>query len=210
VLTVRINSRLRAFAGLTMVALALSASLFAGDMATKPGRESYAQKIHIHGISDAGKLNSFLYRGNQPKMESLDELKELGIDTIVDLRGERRGLRKREQQRAEALGMQLVSIPGSGWSPPRDEQLVQFFELLRERPRRHVFVHCWLGGDRAGVFLATYRIAFEGWSPEQALHEMHMFHFHGFWHPAMTAYVKAFPNHLATSEALARFRSESR
>lgn len=99
-----------------------------------------------------------------------------------------------------------MNIPGSGWSAPTDEQLVQFFSLLREHPRRHIFVHCWLGGDRAGVFLAAYRIAFERWTPDQALQEMHMFHFHGFWHPVMTAYIKSFPDHLATSRKLAPFR----
>lgn len=168
----------------------------------------YAHKLAIHGISDTGMLNPFLYRGNQPKPEGIDELKKLGVDTIVDLRGERHGLMMRERKHAESLGMRFVNIPGNGWSAPTDEQLVQFFNLVRERPRRHIFVHCWLGGDRVGVYLAAYRIAFEGWTPAQALQEMHMFHFHGFWHPAITAYIERFPEHLATSHALARFRSK--
>jgi protein tyrosine phosphatase (PTP) superfamily phosphohydrolase (DUF442 family) len=170
----------------------------------------YAHKIEIHGISDTGMLNRSLYRGNQPKPEGIDELKKLGIDTIVDLRGERHGLMMRERKHAQSLGMVFVNIPGNGWSVPSDEQLVQFFRLLRVRPQRHIFIHCWLGGDRVGVFLAAYRIAFEGWMPDQALHEMHMFHFHGFWHPAMTSYIKAFPEHLATSPSLAQFRPEGR
>ena len=166
----------------------------------------YAHKLEIHGISNTGRLNPFLYRGNQPKTEGIDELKNLGIDTIVDLRGERHGLMMRERKHAESLGMRFVNIPGNGWSVPTDDQLVQSFSLLRERPRRHIFVHCWLGGDRAGVFLAAYRIAFEGWTPAEAIREMHMFHFHGFWHPAITAYIEGFPDHLASSHALARFR----
>ena len=67
-------------------------------------------------------------------------------------------------------------------------------------------MHCWLGGDRAGVFLAAYRIVFDGWTPEQALEEMHQYHFHGFWHRNMTAYVKKFPERLNKSEALAPYR----
>jgi tyrosine-protein phosphatase SIW14 len=172
-------------------------------------RVTLAEKIHIDGISDSGMLNNFLYRGTQPKPVGIDELKKLGIDTIVDLRGERPGLMMRERKHAESLGMRFVNIPGNGWSPPRDEQLVQFFSLIRERPRRHIYVHCWLGGDRAGVFLATYRITFEGWTPDKALDEMRMFHFHGFWHPAMTAYIKGFPDHLAASQSLASFRHEN-
>jgi len=79
--------------------------------------------------------------------------------------------------------------------------------LLKKSPRKKIFVHCWLGGDRTGVFVATYRIAFEGWEPQQALEEMEAFHFKGFWHPAMKKYIRQFPERLAQSPALAHFRS---
>jgi tyrosine-protein phosphatase SIW14 len=165
-----------------------------------------AQKIHISGISDVGKVNEFLYRGAQPNEEGLEQLKRLGIDTIVDLRGEERVLMEKERKHAESLGMHLVNIPGNGWSPPGDEQIAQFFSLIHERPRRRIFVHCWLGSDRSGVFIALYRIAFDGWTPEEALREMRAFHFKGFWHPAMKAYIRDFPGRLARSPALAPFR----
>jgi tyrosine-protein phosphatase SIW14 len=200
--------------GIRLVGLLLvlsgSASLYAGnEISDYQPQVRYARKIEIHGISNAGTLNTFLYRGSQPDPEAIDELRKLGIDTIVDFRGERHKLMERERKHAQSLGMRFVNIPGSGWSAPTDEQLVRFFSLLREKPRRHIFVHCWLGGDRAGVFLAAYRIAFEGWTPDQALLEMHKFHFHGFWHPVMTAYIKEFPDHLATSRALAPFRRKA-
>jgi hypothetical protein len=192
-----------------LIFLSAPASLGAGSKVSgHQPQVRYAHKIEIHGISDTGMLNLFLYRGNQPKPEGIDELKRLGIDTIVDLRGERHGLMRQERKHAQSLGMRFVNIPGNGWTVPSDEQLVQFFRILREGPRRHIFIHCWLGGDRVGGFLAAYRIAFEGWTPDQALHEMHMFHFHGLWHPAMTAYIKKFPDHLATSQMLAQFRPE--
>ncbi len=165
-----------------------------------------AEKINISGISDAGKVNEFLYRGTQPKEAGVEQLKELGIDTIVDLRGERHDTMERERKQAESLGMRFVNIPGNGWSPPQDEQIAQFFSLVRERPRRKIFVHCWLGSDRTGVFIATYRIAFDAWTPEQALQEMRSFHFKGFWHPAMKVYIRGFPARLAHSPALASFR----
>ena len=103
--------------------------------------------------------------------------------------------------------MDLVSIPGNGWSPPRDEQIAKFFSLIREKPRRRIFVHCWLGSDRSGVFIALYRMAFDGWTPEQALSEMRAFHFKSFWHPAMKAYIRNFPARLARSPALKSFRN---
>ena len=167
---------------------------------------AFAEKFELPGISDTGKVNEFLYRGTQPNHEGVEQLKKLGITTIVDLRGERRGLMEEERRHAESLGMRLVLIPGNGWSPPSDDQIAKFLSLFRERPRQKVFVHCWLGGDRSGVFIATYRIAYDGWTPEQALAEMRAFHFKGFWHPAMKAYIRDFPARLERSPALAAFR----
>jgi tyrosine-protein phosphatase SIW14 len=162
-----------------------------------------AEKIQVGGISNAGKVHPFLYRGSQPNAQGVEELKKLGVDTIVDLRGEKPSTMKAERQHAEALGMHLINIEGNGWSPPRDEQMVQFLSLFQETPQHKVFVHCWFGQDRTGVFVAAYRIAYDGWTPEQALQEMYSFHFKSFWHPAMKAYILDFPARIKRTPALA-------
>lgn len=151
-------------------------------------------------MPDAGKVNEYLYRGTQPGE------KGLGIDTIVDLPGEFLWEAKKDRSRAKKLGMRLASIAGNGWSPPKDERVAEFFALVEERPRHKIYIHCWLGGDRSGVFLAAYRIAFDGWTPEQALAEMHAFRFYEFWHPAMVKYARDFPKRMRRSEVLARYR----
>ena len=114
------------------------------------------------GVSDFGKINDFLYRGAQPKNGGVEQLKNLGVDTIVDLRGEFHGLIENERRRAESLGIRFINLPGSGWATAKDEEIAEFFSLIRERPRKKIFIHCWLGGDRSGMFIAAYRIAFEG------------------------------------------------
>jgi tyrosine-protein phosphatase SIW14 len=168
-----------------------------------------AEKIYVPGISDFGRVNYFLYRGSQPKDDGVEQLKQFGIDTIVDLRGEFHGLMEKERLRAESLGMRFINLPGSGWATPKDEEIAQFFSLLRERPRRKIFIHCWLGGDRSGMFIAAYRIAFDGWSPQQAIQEMRSFHYLHFWHPNMARWVERFPDLLAQSPQLASFRRVS-
>jgi predicted protein tyrosine phosphatase len=167
---------------------------------------AFAEKIYVPGVPDLGKVNDFLYRGAQPKENGVEQLKGLGIDTIVDLRGELHGLIEKERQHAESLGMRFINLPGSGWATANDEQIAQFLSLIRERPRRKIFIHCWLGGDRSGMFIAAYRIAFEGWSPQQAIQEMRSFHYLQFWHPNMARWVTAFPERLAESPKLAAFR----
>ena len=200
-------SFVRHFPALLLALFTLGGSGCAGRHTSLSGHPSaFAANVRIDGISDFGKVNDFLYRGSQPNRQGLEALKELGVDTIVDLRGERHGTMLKERSYAQSLGMRLVNIPGNGWSPPTDEQVAEFFSLLREVPRRKVYVHCWFGNDRSGVFIAVYRIAFDGWTPEQALDEMDAFHFKGFWHPAMKKYIRAFPARLEHSAVLASFR----
>jgi tyrosine-protein phosphatase SIW14 len=170
----------------------------------------FAEKIGINGVSNAGKVNHYLYRGSQPDEQGLQELKKLGVTTIVDLRGELHKKKEWEMQEAKALGMLFILIPGNGWSPPTDEQIAQFFALLTERPRQTIFIHCWFGTDRTGVFIAAYRLAFDHWTPEQAIAEMYAFHFKGFWHPAMKQYIRTFPARLANSPLLAPYRITQR
>src|SRR5215468_2560956 len=103
------------------------------NSAGSTGQVPFAEKITIPGISDFGKVNDYLYRGAQPKDEGLDQLKRLGIDTIVDLRSELRGLIEHERDRAESLGMHFVNLPGSGWATPKDEEIARFFSLVRKQ-----------------------------------------------------------------------------
>ena len=187
--------------------LALSASgLRAQAPAAQPAkviRSAYGEKLKLPGLPNGGKINEVLYRGAQPRFEGFDELKKLGVTTIVDLRGEDPGKRDWERQQAEALGIRFVSIPVSGWSPPSNEQVAEFLGLFRDSRQQRVFVHCRFGDDRTGVFVATYRMALEGWPAEQAMNEMYFFGFNGFWHPAMKTFIRDFPARLKTAPVLA-------
>ncbi|SRR6266849_2528763 len=167
---------------------------------------AFGQKLHVRGIPNAGKISEVLYRGAQPREVGLSELKILGINTIVDLRGEDREKTNWERQRAEALGMRFVQIPVSSWSPPTDEQLVQFLSLLHDNPGHKIFVHCRFGEDRTGVFIAAYRVASEKWTADQAIKEMYFFGFNGLWHPSMKSFIHEFPARLSTSQALVSLR----
>jgi tyrosine-protein phosphatase SIW14 len=193
------------------ILLLATASLCAANApqhrAGKNPQPAFAEKIEIPGLSDAGKINEFLYRGSQPNENGIEELHKLGVTLIVDLRGEFKGTRENERREAERFGIRLISIPGNGWSPPTDKQIAQFLSLFQEHPRQRIYVHCWFGGDRSGVFLATYRITFDHWTPQRAVKEMKAFHFKSFWHPAMRRYVKEFPQRLKQSPEFARFRN---
>ncbi len=194
---------------LLLLPLHLLAQTASPASASAIAQPAYGQKLHIAGIPNAGKITDVLYRGAQPKEAGLAELKMLGITTIVDLRGENRQKIAWERIRAESLGMRFVHIPVSGWSPPTDEQVVQFLSLFRSESGEKVFVHCRFGHDRTGVFIAVYRMAFGKWSAEQAMKEMYFFGFNGLWHPAMKSFIRDFPARLISAQALAPLRTLS-
>ena len=183
--------------------------VFAQTVASAPpiAQPAYGQKLHIAGIHNAGKITDVLYRGGQPKEAAFSELKLLGITTMVDLRVEDRDKIAWERKHAESLGMRFVHIPVSGWSPPTDEQVAEFLSLFRNEPAQKVFVHCRFGDDRTGIFVAIHRMALEKWSSEEAMKEMYFFGFNGYWHPSMKTYIRAFPERLNSSPALAPFRT---
>ncbi len=203
------NRSLPSLAVLLVLPLHLFAQTAAPASAPPIAQPAYGQKLHLTGVPNAGKISDVLYRGAQPKEVGFSELKLLGITTIVDLRGEDREKIAWERKHAESLGMRFVHIPVSGWSPPTDEQVVQFLSLFRNEPGQKVFVHCRFGDDRTGVFTAAYRMAFENWTAEQAMKEMYFFGFNGFWHPAMKSFIHNFPARLNSAPALAPLRTQS-
>jgi protein tyrosine phosphatase (PTP) superfamily phosphohydrolase (DUF442 family) len=128
-----------------LLPLSVSAQTNKNVPATPVMESAYGQKLQIAGIHNAGKITGVLYRGAQPREQGLSELKKLGITTIVDLRGEDREKVEWERQRAESLGIRFVHIPVSGWSPPTDQQVIEFLSLFRGDPRQKIFLHCHLG-----------------------------------------------------------------
>jgi protein tyrosine/serine phosphatase len=189
------------------ILLLLSATAFAQQRSSAPAappvmRSAYGEKLRLPDLPNGGRVNDVLYRGAQPHTAGIQELKKLGITTIVDLRGENPELRDSEKLQAETLGIRFVSIPVSGWAPPSNDQVAQFLALFRNNPKEKVFVHCRFGDDRTGVFVATYRMAYEGWPATQAMNEMYFFGFNGFWHPSMKSFIRDFPARLRTAPAL--------
>jgi len=171
-------------------------------------RSAYGDKLRIEGVPNSGKINDHLFRGAQPRDLGLVELKKLGITTIVNLREEDSSKINWEEKRAESLGIRFVHIPVNGWSAPTNEQVAQFLSIFQDNPQEKVFVHCRYGDDRTGVFVASYRMAYEKLPADQALKEMYFFGFNGRWHPVMTAFVRDFPSRLNTAPPLVPFKTQ--
>lgn len=180
-----------------------SAAAAAKDSANSPA--ILAEKISIPGVPNAGKISGALFRGGQPKAAAFEQLKQLGVTTVVNLRTWKHEVES-ERKRVESLGLRFIPIPVSGWAPPSDEQVAQFLALFHDKPGERIFVHCKFGDDRTGVMIAAYRIAENRWSAKQAIQEMYFFGFHKHWHPSMETYVRNFPGKFASDPAFASLR----
>ena len=166
---------------------------------------SIARRLTIVGVPNAAEVTPNLYRGAKPNAQGLEALADRGINIVVDLRG----TNKEERERANKLGMQYVAIP---WHCPfpRDEAFARFLELIRQNPGKKVFVHCRLGDDRAGMTIAAYRMAEQGWSAQAAMKEMEAYGFsrsHHFICPSLASYEASFPQRFSTSPAFSELRA---
>jgi tyrosine-protein phosphatase SIW14 len=175
-----------------------------GGSASHPARV-IGQKRKIKGLGNFGEVTPNLFRGAQPSHEGLEALAKMGIDIVVDARGNRTDSEGKEVGR---LGMQYVPIP---WHCPfpNDAVLVRFLKLLQENPDKRVFVHCRLGDDRTGMMIAAYRMAEQGWTADEAMNEMQQFGFstvHHWMCPGLASYEKSFPAHLQSNPAFEGLR----
>jgi len=170
------------------------------------------QRLQITGVENAGKISDFLYRGAQPRGAGYEELKRLGVSIVVDLRNSKPvksdGGETREQVKVEAAGMRYVKISTSAFFGPTESQVATFLQLLRDNEQQKVFVHCYFGDDRTGVMVATYRIAMDHWTSDEAYNEMRAYHFHKHL-ILMGHFVKLFPAEFALSPVFATLRQET-
>jgi uncharacterized protein (TIGR01244 family) len=116
-------------------------------------------------------VNDRVYRGAQPTNSGFQDLAQLGIKTVVDLRDIGEHSQADEQKIVTDLGMRYVSIPMHGMSTPKDDQVAAVQALFNDPASGPVFVHCKRGADRTGMVIAVYRVSHDGWDNKKALSE---------------------------------------
>lgn len=112
-----------------------------------------------------------LYRGHRPDTATLQQLKSLGVRTILDLEDTQSAV-KPESAVVRSLGMTFISTPMSGFWAPSDATVNQAEAVLADKSRRPLFVHCQHGEDRTGLIVGLYRVQTEHWTPAAAYREM--------------------------------------
>jgi tyrosine-protein phosphatase SIW14 len=136
------------------------------DASEAPGVRppEWADPVTESDLRNLYKVSDKVYRSKQPSSRAFHELKDLGIESVLNLRsyhtddGETKGL---------GLSLYRVKMRVGNVSP---DQIFQALEIIMnsEGP---ILVHCWNGSDRTGVVIAAYRMVFEGWSKADAIDE---------------------------------------
>ena len=170
----------------------LLALLLAGPAMSDDGRFEAASiagaSLSRIRIQNFGRVNDGYYRGAEPDSRDYADLAAIGIRTLVDLRG--KDVDPAEQLEAAQAGLAYVQIPMTTHEVPTKAKLDEFLQIVTDPERQPVYVHCVGGRHRTGVMTAIYRIERDGWSADQAFHEMKAYKFGpDYLHPEFKAFV---------------------
>ncbi len=160
----------------------------------------YLRRAHAT-IPQFSIVSPALLRGAAPGQAGLELLKQGGVKTIIDLRGEKQELNYSEEQSAKNLGLQYVRLPMRHLDPIPQSYIKRFTRIVEDPANHPVYVHCEQGKDRTGAMVALYRLKTSGWSPTQAYREMLSFDFHPLFRPLVQS-VWSYSNQLGFNEPL--------
>jgi protein tyrosine phosphatase (PTP) superfamily phosphohydrolase (DUF442 family) len=133
----------------------------------------------IDGVKNFAKVSPLLWRGAQPTKEGFRNLETAGVKTILSLREHHDDLAL-----LDGTNLKYLRIPMDAWNPEEAELVLFLTSLeraLNDSAARPIFVHCAEGKDRTGYSIAAYRMLFENWTADDAIHEMFDFGFYAIW-----------------------------
>jgi protein tyrosine/serine phosphatase len=131
-----------------------------------PAVSTWAKAMTLPGVTNLHQVSEDLYRGAQPTPEGMEQLHELGVKTIVNLRS-----LHSDRDEIGSLPLAYEHITMTTWQA-EDKDVIRFLQIVTDESHKPVFVHCQRGADRTGTMCAVYRIVVQGWTKEQAIDEM--------------------------------------
>ncbi|MFP7571144.1 tyrosine-protein phosphatase [Marivita sp. S2033] len=157
-----------------------------GKDITDPGQRRWS-RFHYH-VFDHAFLRTFwtnffeiapgVYRSNQPTHARFAKYKAMGIDTVVNLRGEDKYAHYLfEKETCEALGLTLLNAKLWARNAASRKRIVHVIDTLRQADKPLVF-HCKSGADRAGFVAAMYLMVFENQPVEVARKQLSLKYIH--------------------------------
>jgi protein tyrosine/serine phosphatase len=117
-------------------------------------------------------------RANQPSPQRLAGYAELGIKTILNLRGiSDTGYYHLEREACARHGLDLVDVRMFSREPPSREKVLEVKRVF-ETIRYPALMHCKSGADRAGVMAVLYKHLKMGAPIEEAVEQLSLKYLH--------------------------------
>jgi len=156
---------MNACVSILLVASMLSVSCVKYEART-PRDADWAQPVHAGGVPNLHKIDNNLYRSAKPEEDGLDDLQQLGIRTVINLRAG-----NGSEEGVDHPSIRRVDIPIRAWKPC-DKAAERFIAIVSDKSNGPYLVHCYHGADRTGTMVAVYRVRSHGWSTDEAIDEM--------------------------------------
>ncbi len=121
----------------------------------------------VPGLANAACPLPEVLAGGQPTEAHLEALAQRGFRTVLDLRAPGEPRPYDEPEAVRRLGLEYVNIPVTP-DTLTDDTFGRFRELMRDRAKRPVVIHC-ASGNRVGVLLIPYLVLDEGKGIEEAI-----------------------------------------
>jgi hypothetical protein len=176
----------RAIRAISLFALAFGVMCLGGGCTTAP---------KCRPVTVSGEI----FAGCRPRTQAdFDGLRREGVRTILSLEALPWHIWP-ERRRAREIGLIYRNVPIMA-SPlePSEQQVKRALLTLTDQALHPIFLHCFLGEDRAVFIIGLYRIYYEHWTPEAAWQEM----LRSGFHPRRTlrGFVTYFWNHTKTPD----------
>ena len=133
---------------------------------------------HIHYQYRLGTVTQgVVYQsGAMPPARMAAEAQRLGLRTVIDLRTYLPGQDATnttplqdidaEGRALAGVGVRHIHLPTP--QVPTEETVAKFLAVVRDPANRPTLIHCYHGIGRTELFVALYRMEFEGWSNQKA------------------------------------------
>lgn len=139
------------------------------------------------GGTNLHRVNTNLFRSEQPTKLGMEYLEEQGIKTVLNLRHFRT-----DKREAKNTNLNLEQVNINTWTITYSE-VVEALKIIRDA-EKPILVHCVHGSDRTGCVVAAYRMVYDGWSKKEAIAE--------FIEPKYGYHAKLFPKILSLLESI--------
>ena len=133
-----------------------------------PQREIFQKLRASEGPRCFSYVHPRLFRGGQPSLLQLADLKALGVTTIVSLRREDSGITAAEKREALRLGMKFFHFPFYGIFGASHSFVERVLGAMRDPDNGVVYIHCQRGRDRTSLLVALHLVIDHAWHAELA------------------------------------------